>query len=241
MIDWTQPIETTETPPRPVTVLFDKDGAFAGAVYIDDDLYTVLGARACRPGYDSISLRNVAPPKPEPVMRNAFIHLYADGGIAVTYVKIKLAPAVEVREIVWMSDGSPVPGEAAVCQYKDHANLQAERDSLKAELERLADEVRRHQDGINIQSDILRKQKPVVDAAVAWVMGTNGLPAYGRVSDAVRAYQNTAPAISKSHEAMMPVKSCKTCRHDKKGGVCAVEGPFGFDCNNDCQDWEVKQ
>jgi hypothetical protein len=55
----------------------------------------------------------LAPPKPKPapVLREAFLHLYADGGVAVTYVRTSAAPAVEVRHEKWMSDGSPVQGE----------------------------------------------------------------------------------------------------------------------------------
>jgi hypothetical protein len=36
-----------------------------------------------------------------------------------------------------------------------------------------------------------------------------------------------------------PVKSCDNCRHDKNV-ICSLFGPFDFDGNGDCQDWEMK-
>lgn len=280
-IRWDLPVETTETPPRPVRVLFDKDGAFAGAVYIYDDLHTVHGVRACRPGYDSITLRNVAPPKPEPVLREAFIHLYADGGVAVTYVRSSAAPAVEVRHEKWMSDGSPVPGEDAAWkrvheEYVTHAcatidELRVERDqwkakakealsllreandkcdSLKAEVERLVEDRAHQMDLRNGTIEDLRAEiariRPVVDATVAWCERAAFHPSVAAhdLRTAVRAYQNTPKktaeeAVANVAAMMGPVKSCNNCRHDNNG-ICSLAGPFGFDDNNDCQDWEAK-
>jgi hypothetical protein len=279
MIDWTQPIETTETPPRRVRVLFDKDGAFAGAVYIYDDLHTVRGVRACRPGYDSIPLRNVAPPEPGPVLREAFLHLYADGGVAVTYVRTSAAPAVEVRHEKWMSDGSPVPGEDKTAEYKadrdwlsqKYQDMIAERDRWKAQCEgwaAKATEWTLERDSLKAE---VERMKPVVGAAVGGVDSFNrrGLL---RLIEAVRAYQNTQSATSESHEAfkddmielarqsrepkktaeeavanvakmMGPVKSCGTCRFRTNATFdeCAFVRRLTVECSlNNFSRWEAK-
>ena len=134
-IDWTQPVETTETPPRPVRVLFNKDGK-PDACKIGPDFATLFQEVDCVIAQGDnwrITLRNVPPPKPEPVRRNAFLHLRADGGVAVTYIRPKGVSAVEVREIAWMSDGSPVPGEETI-SYSSYERMCDERDALKAEL-----------------------------------------------------------------------------------------------------------
>jgi hypothetical protein len=205
MIDWTQPIETTETPPRPVRVLFDKDGR-PEAAHIDDNhaspsfnLFALerigAGVNATR-GMYSIPLRNVAPPKPEPVRYERCVALTDNGGFLSAWETEEqcreyskgIANVVKYRRIAWMSDGSPVPGEDDPLRYgvcetcveksvKRCDELVAERDSLKAEVVRL------------------RKANPPL----------------------VCTYQSTpkktaAEAVANVAEMMGPVKSCTTCR-----------------------------
>ncbi len=70
MIDWTQPIETTETPPRPVRVLAtDAFGAWPIVCMIGGLVFRFTASGVCADG--QITLRNVSPPKPEPVLREA--------------------------------------------------------------------------------------------------------------------------------------------------------------------------
>jgi hypothetical protein len=128
MIDWTKPVETTEDPPRPVRVLFDRGGR-PEAVHINDNhtapsfnLFAIehigAGVNATR-GMYSIPLRNVAPPKPkpEPVLREAWVAWDSDGMETIWNSEKDAADrarhlrGVYVRAAV-MSDGSPVPGEA---------------------------------------------------------------------------------------------------------------------------------
>ena len=249
-IDWTQPIETTETPPRPVRVLFDKDGVAHALLipdaYGDNKIWLLDGEEAYGNGRH-IPLRNVAPPKPEP----------------------------EFHDILeWESllpgnhtDDCPVnQAEAAAWWQIELDRLRDERDSLKAEVERLVEDRAHQMDIRNETIDDLRAEcaetrrhhgkalaeiarlRPVVDAAVAWSKNVyEGRTYYPdrNLMNAVSTYQSTPKktaeeAVANVAAMMGPVKSCSNCRHDKYG-ICAVEGPFGFDDNNDCQDWEAKQ
>lgn len=69
MIDWTKPVETTETPPRPVRGLFDKDGT-PTHVEIGEYVYTLSTGKQTLIQAPGITLRNVAPPKPCPTCTN---------------------------------------------------------------------------------------------------------------------------------------------------------------------------
>ena len=78
-INWDLPIETTETPPRPVRVLFDRDGVFSGAVFISHLVYVKYHEDAFRAVGDvvlagNVTLRNV-PAKPAPVLRECWVNL----------------------------------------------------------------------------------------------------------------------------------------------------------------------
>jgi hypothetical protein len=311
MIDWTQPIETTETPPRPVRVLatdlpntqFPVCVAFDGSDGTLTPRYTLDG----RPDLNSIrpTLRNVAPHKSQPMRHSLWVRLFYDG----TYdVPISERPHQLIYddsffvEVPWMSDGSPVPGEDDPVRYgvcetcversvkrcdelvaeRDRWKAECEhwagtssswifeRDALKAEVERL--KARHTEDGTQIEylhasisalkdemerlnkanlrllGEIAR-MRPVVEAAVAIESAHIGHLALNKLCTelgrAVRAYQSTPKktaeqAVANVAAMMGPVKTCHNCRHDTKGGICAVEGPFGFDDNNDCQDWEMK-
>ena len=200
-IDWTQPIETTETPPRPVRVLAtDLPGDNPVAVFDGFAIrrYMADGTRFS----EGPLLRNTPPPKPEPepVLREGWVNLYEDGDCDGPWPNKGTAedmqgegvnaPFVECRNIVWMSDGSPVPGEDA--EVVALSLMAKERDSLRAD----ADALRTH----------LVKALSVVDAAVAFTKVALRDCLLGGVSknlsDAVRAYQNAAPATSDSHEAL---------------------------------------
>jgi hypothetical protein len=78
-----------------------------------------------------------APPKPEPVLREAWVNLYPRG-LDGTFGSKAFADEhaddrnrIECRRIAWMSDGSPVPGGDDQNTIK---TLTAERDALNAEL-----------------------------------------------------------------------------------------------------------
>ena len=169
MIDWTQPCETDEDPPRPVRVLFDKDGAVC-ALEIYGELYKLVGSRACRPGLDSIPLRNVAT---KPVRHEGWIAInpITDTRLRVVpYVYTSKAKAQECApraeayiHAVWSDDGSPVEDDSFAAQHlrkciedRDHWKVrcaeleaervlhleaEAERDAWKAKVEALQDEV----------------------------------------------------------------------------------------------------
>lgn len=122
-IDWTQPVETTETPPRPVRVLAtDKRGGMPVVCLIPDHRGSEdHGYRATQDGVVAdactFALRNVAP-KPEPVLREAWFALFENGTASRGFSNTSEIDAyytpnsrVECRRIAWMSDGSPVPGE----------------------------------------------------------------------------------------------------------------------------------
>jgi hypothetical protein len=120
-IDWTHPVETTEDPPRPVRVLatdlkskYCVAGVVTNSKGDDNVLFStmdgfVLGGPA---------LRNVPPPKTEPVLMEGWVNLYSGRDIKGTVQCTKREAddiaregRVECRRIAWMSDGSPVPWE----------------------------------------------------------------------------------------------------------------------------------
>jgi hypothetical protein len=261
MIDWTQPIETTETPPRPVRVLAtDLAGLYPVAGIIHDSTGSDFVWRFTADGRTTatrqlvegdVHLRNVAPPKPKPkpVLREAWVAWDSDGMETVWSSEKGAADRARHLRGVYtraatMSDGSPVPGEDDyVGMMGKIAMLEQQRDSLKAEIahrERWLGDAR---------AEVLR-MKPVVDAVVAWF---DSFPLWmmegreGRLADVVRVYQNTQPATSESHEAMAeeavanvaammgPLKTCNNCKHN---------GPTGCGAWHRCpsfQMWEPKQ
>ena len=119
-LDCNQPVETDETPPRPVRVLFDKDGV-AHAVMIPDEygeskIWSLDGEQAW--GYGRhIPLRNV-PAKPVrhegwvavvPVPPNVDYDVVASGPIIADRDRlVKAYPTLKIAKIIWNSDGSPV-------------------------------------------------------------------------------------------------------------------------------------
>jgi hypothetical protein len=228
MIDWTLPCETTDNPPRPVRVLAtDRPNPDRPIIVMRDDgqVFTVGSDGIGNPQgysggtYGRITLRNVAPPKPEPVMYESWFALYNDGIASRGYpTEAKLNAeytdhgCVEVFRKQWMSDGSPVPGEGKTAEYKadrdwlsqKYQDMIAERDSLKSEVEKL----RRAN---ATQAKIYERQKPVVDAAIVWERHFTQL-AGDRLVVAVRAYQSTPKKTAA--EAVANVKSCEMCRFD---------------------------
>jgi hypothetical protein len=260
MIDWTQPIETTETPPRPVRVLAtDRIGICPIVVMFENGDIVAVPLNGC--GANNLRLRNVAPPKPEPVLMERWINLYSNlSGIAPALFRSE-SQALEIgrqweefirpHRLAWMSDGSPVPGgddptRYGVCEtcvekaVKRCDELVAERDSLKADLEYRTTLHHR-------QMAELERMRPVVDAAVAWANRLGHRPTgsyYLPVYDAVRAYQSTPKktaeeAVANVAKMMGPVKTCNNCKHNEDG-TCHLLSRFYFDSNGDCQDWEMK-
>jgi hypothetical protein len=189
-------------------------------------------------------LRNVAPPKPEPVMREAWINLYPrglDGTFATKAFADEHADdrnRIECRRIAWMSDGSPVPASPEQFdQMREMAALITERDAIKAEVERL------NKANLRLLGEI-GQMRPVVDAAVAWTDEWLGAAKSMALREAVDAYQNTPKKTADEAAAnvtpmMAPHKTCNNCRHCEDV-ECMLEGQFVFDENGDCQDWEMK-
>ena len=147
MIDWTQPVETTEDPPRPVRVLA-TDFKLKGFPYLcavdygDYEAFALFSAE----GWDTwrrTRLRNVAPPKPEPVLLEGWVNLYSDQNIKGTMQPSKRSAddvaregRVECRRVAWMSDGSPVPASPEQFdQMREMAKLIRERDEWRTKAE----------------------------------------------------------------------------------------------------------
>jgi len=269
MIDWTQPCETTETPPRPVRVLATDVGDFSPVVVALPDGFVLRFNTDGTPYFGShVSLRNVAPPKPEPVMREAWVNCYAPDNIIghATREEADRKGRPDAREaclrVAWMSDGSPVPGEDKTAEYKadrdwlsqKYQDMIAERDSLKAEVERL------NKANLRLLGEI-GQMRPVVDAAVAYGNSTDASthnPTFVALMKATYAYQNTLKktvgdvlaGIRKTFQAaaddpepfgvpqkaamMGPVKSCETCRHANPRRGCYRA------CGSELDLWEAK-
>ncbi len=173
-IDYTKPVETDTTPPRPVRIAksFYWGDEKVHLVEMPDGLpliFTDHGKNAPL----GLSLRNVPPPKPEPVRYEVWISLYANGGTATTLTN-NTHPAlgyepVHCRRIAWMSDGSPVPGEDDPVRYgvcetcvekavKRCDELVAERDALKAELARMKAEAADYVRRMTAERDVLKAE-----------------------------------------------------------------------------------
>jgi hypothetical protein len=144
--------------------------------------------RILRDDRSTESQRNVAPPKPEPVLREAWINLGPDGWQSRTPTsreeadKIAHETRVECRRIAWMSDGSPVPGEDDyVGMMGKIAMLEQQRDSLKAEIARM---------------------RPVVRAAAAFIPPSAGHAEFVALREAIRAYQSSPKKTAEEAAAL---------------------------------------
>ena len=144
-LDWSKEIETTEDPPRPVRVLFDPRGV-ASAADMDGQLWwvTVDGDAIYRVGGGQINLRNVAPPKPVPVLLEAWVVWTNDGRIDIAYSReasakerVKSWGGVYARAAA-MSNGSPVPASPEQFdQMREMAKLIQDRDEWRTKVEAL--------------------------------------------------------------------------------------------------------
>jgi hypothetical protein len=141
MIDWTKPVETTETPPRPVMVLYalGNDTPYGFVVFNitrehADEFWLMTDEN--RP-----TLRNVAPPKPEPVMYERWVTVWGDGALYGPFTSrpVEHMAGSQIIHFTWMSDGSPVPASPEQFdQMREMAALITERDRWKAECEHWA-------------------------------------------------------------------------------------------------------
>ena len=147
MIDWTQPIETAETPPRPVLVVYALGNDTPHGFEVLDVTREYSDEFWRMSDENRPTLRNVAPPKPEPTRHEGWVKLYSHAGqwpTAASSVYTSYDDALEsvtkreplaVCKVAWMSDGSPVPGTQESHDSLEWDELVAERDSLKAALE----------------------------------------------------------------------------------------------------------
>ena len=196
MIDFTKPIETTETPPRPVMVLYalGNDTPFGFVLTDGSNLMFSMNDP------DAPRLRNFAPEPPKPVRHEAWVNLYGNGIATLQSSRTnadKVADhqeRVECRHIVWNSDGSPVESDDLTEAEVELEIAKAERDMWKAQCER-ADKLRAE----------IERMKPVVDAALDWrsKYGVRRERASSVLEVAVCTYENQQPATSESHEAMV--------------------------------------
>ena len=188
-IDWTKPVETDEDPPRPVRVLGEITGQANRhiiAIYrrgVAVEVLYQVNDRGEVQGAGGLILRNVAP-KPEPVLREAWINLYPRG-LDGTFGSKAFADEhaddrnrLECRRITWMSDGSPVPGEMDPVRLSlDNIKLRTDLDRLRQEQEKTEARIAEFHDSLEwdeliAERDRLKAEverlKPVYDAAAAW-------------------------------------------------------------------------
>ena len=189
-IDWTQPVETTEDPPRPVRVLATdrpnsnhpivvmRDDGQIFAVGLDGDGIPQLFKNGT---WGTVTLRNVPPPKPKPVLHEAWVWWNSAGKATVSLneewcIHQKTRERGVYTRAAVMSDGSPVPGE----------------DDLATK--QITEFAERYQDDVNhwkakaeaLQADADRA-RPVVENAVIWERHFSPL-AGERLAGSVREY-----------------------------------------------------
>lgn len=139
-IDWSLPIETTGTPPRPVRVLCTNAGGDYPVVILLPGVMDNCISRRLLTGGINPDIRNVPEDKPAPVLRGVWVNLYENGRSGTpcsteTYANsvhdmIGWDDRIECRRITWMSDGSPVPGELPALASDYEQTI----DALKAEI-----------------------------------------------------------------------------------------------------------
>jgi len=135
MIDWQKPVETCEDPPRPVRVLFDKDGKAIFGTLNDSGPWHIQGGRILDNDLLWVRLRNIPEHKPEPVRHEAWLNLYGNGAFTKHHDKDDAelcgvsSGRVECRRITWMSDGSTAPASPEqLDQMRETAKLIIDRD-----------------------------------------------------------------------------------------------------------------
>ncbi len=196
-IDWTKPVETSETPPRPVRVLAtDIDNSGFPVVVALNYAYRHDAAPLCKAVCYSLGgvawkeegprLRNVAPPKPEPVLFEAWVNLYADGVTGAPCRSCEEVEAmanpgrVECRRIAWMSDGSPVKDEMVVPEEMGGGSWRATAEVAIRDCE----DWKRRAESLQADAD---RARPVVENAVIWERHFSPL-AGERLAGSVREY-----------------------------------------------------
>ena len=242
MIDFTQPIETDETPPRPVRVLA-TDGpcakfpviAVVGNAFHRE--FSLDGRQDEAAHVIPLRLRN-APAKP--VRHERWVCLYADGTMGVDrHTREECEgnaresyPLAEIRRIAWNSDGSPPESEL----LPEYMAMESDRDHWKGTVESLLAEIERqrvaHDDhlnrmmeqvnGANYYRKLSEEKVEALQAEVgsmkpvvdAAVAGVDSFNRRGllRLIEAVRAYQN---------------QPCPTC----DGGMIYLKRTQCHDCN----------
>ena len=225
-LDWTKPVETTETPPRPVRVLatdFKAKGfPYLCAVdYGDHEAHALFSAE----GWDTqrvMRLRNVPA---TPVLHERWINLFSDGSwmihrsIGASQAQSAHDENVEVRRIAWNSDGCPVTSDAPDAPWKENSEYwKAKAEALQAEVAQekrnvltLVKTVARQEEAARSHAQWLDRTRPVVDAAVAGVDSFNrrGLL---RLIEAVRAYQNQPCPTCEGGMIYLKRTQCPDCK-----------------------------
>lgn len=239
MIDWTLPVETTEDPPRPVRVLCTDAGEqypIVALISREPILFTKDGHEW--PDGCGITLRNVPPPKPDPVLREAWVVFKEAPNcwVFTDYAHAKNcadANGFPMARAAVMSDGSPVPGDFH--DDLEWTELTADRDNWKAEAELLANQNGMMQVEINRLNSLLTeattkaealeaevdRMKPVVDAAVAWASQDQ----LGRLSHILSHIRKAVRTYQSKQSPAAPVKKCDTCRHQNGYGCYRLVGP----------------
>jgi hypothetical protein len=131
---------------KPVSIYFDEHGVPCFA-RLEDRTFTINPATdQCEHRGAIYDLRNVAPPKPEPVLREAWINCYDparfEPGVHPTpdaAERYARSGREACLKVAWMSDGSPVPGENVWIKREvvdsEIGRITAERDALRIDLE----------------------------------------------------------------------------------------------------------
>jgi hypothetical protein len=242
-IDPTKDIVTEEEYSRPVMLLYalGNDTPYGFVVFnitktATDEFWMMTDEN--RP-----ALRNVAPPEPEPVLREAWVWWNSHGKATVSLNEEWCVHQRTVERGVYaraavMSDGSPVPGEEDLAtkqiaefaeRYQDDVNhWKAKAEALQAEVDRVR----------KAYTADMKRMTPVVDAAVIWERHFSHQAAE-RLVVAVRTYQQTPKkiaeqAVANVAEMMGPVKSCATCKFS-----CNLEVTIGC-IGNDFIEWEPR-
>lgn len=180
-IDWTKPVEAKINGKyRPAMMLYElgNDAPYCFAVTVIANITAMFSMN----DPEAKTLRNVAPPKPKPVLLEGWLNLYQDKSLKGTLCATKREAddvaredRVECRRIAWMSDGSPVeedPVRYGVCEtcvekaVKSADEWRTKAEAIRVEVDRLRTDRNACLDQINaLNNDIEDMRSGEDDAA----------------------------------------------------------------------------